>query len=196
MDKYLQICDYLEIHLNEVKDPEYVERLIKKYRHGNISDKKYCSNIPSDLQCHTLSLGIQFSNLIKRNKDYEAYKKIYGKSYYLEMIPKKTVWTKRVIDRKIFKKNGDFESINVSFFFPHFRLNDDIVRKNIGLMKEEAIKGVFEKINKSPLNYEIPLNFLEVRRCVYRRNFDEVMITIGLRKDILELKERIELGEI
>jgi len=196
MDKYLQICDYLEIHLNEVKDPEYIERLIKEYRQGNISDKKYRSNIPSNLQCYQLSLGDQFSNLIKKNKDYKAYKKIYGKSHYSEMTPDKIVWTKRVMGPKIFKKNGDFESINVSFFFPHFRSNDDIVRKNIGLMKKNAIRGVFEKLNKPPLNYEIPLKFLEVRQCIYRRNFDEVIVTIGLRKDIMDLKERIEQGVI
>ena len=196
MNKYQQICDYLESHLSETTDPEYVERLIKEYRQGNISDKKYRSNIPSELQCHQLSLAGQFSRLIKRNEDYEAYKKIYGKSYYLEPQQNENVWTKRVMGPKIFKKNGDFESINVSFFFPHFRSNDDIVKKSIGLMKESAVRGVFEKLNKPPLNYEIPLSFLEVRRCVYRRNFDEVMITIGLRKDILDLKERIELGEI
>ena len=196
MDKYLQICDYLEIHLNDLNDPEYVERLIKEYRQGNLSDKKYRSRQPSNLQRCQLSLSGQFSKLIKRNKDYEAYKKIYGKSYYLEQTPDKIVWTKRVVGPKIFKKNGDFESIDVSFFLPHFRSNDDIVKKSIGLMKESAVRGTFEKLNKPPLNYEIPLNFLEVRRCVYRRNFDEVMITIGLRKDILELKERIELGEI
>lgn len=198
MEKYLQICDYLESHLSETKEPYYVEGKIKEYRnHVN------CAKILKDTRFYDYetkrlrdSLAQQFYRLIKRNKDYAAYKKINGTLFPLLRPKNEVIWTKKEIGRKVYKKNGDFDSIDVSFYFSHFQSNDDVIRENIVLMQKEAIKSAYEKLNKTPLNSDIPLRFLEVKRCVYRKHFDEVLITIGLRKDILDLKEKIETGKV
>lgn len=175
MDKYSQMCDYLEIHSKEAYDPDYIERIVKSYRENE--------------RWNRARIAVNFSKLIAKNKDYEAYRGIYGKPHFSEITDE--VWYRREIGRT-FKKNGDFDSMDVSFYFSHFQNNDDVVRKNIAVMKENALKKVYEKLNKPPLNYDIPFKFLEVRKCVYRKNFDEVIVTIGLRKDVMDLKERIE----
>ena len=91
---------------------------------------------------------------------------------------------------------GDFDQMLIIY---HMYVDDtsETVRDKIGRLKADAIYETYKTITRKKANKDFPIEFLEVSKAVFRKNFHDVLITVSLRKDIKELKEKMtEVREV
>lgn len=181
MDKYLEMCNYIlskNVSLNRMTniDAEWCRKVTRSYLKG-ISVHNWIGDTHAVISRY-------FTLVVAFNKDWDIERKIKGYSQIDK--PPSYPWNKTQKGKAV-NKDGDFYSMDISFFFSHFTDVDGVVKENVPLMKRTALRMVADRLEKR----EIPLKLLEVKRVIWRKNFDEVIVTVGLRKDLLELKEKM-----
>ena len=83
--------------------------------------------------------------------------------------------------------------MDMIYLLPTNSTGDDI-KKNLIEIKNHAVLKCYERLKRSKYK-GIQDNFLEIKRIIWRKNFSELIITIGLKHKILELKEKMTTDE-
>lgn len=99
-------------------------------------------------------------------------------------------------------QNGDFFNLNIEYYLPTYKYDKEFtkeyVKKHIKDFKKDAFNAAWEFLSKSKDKRlkGLKREFLGIHKIQFRSNFAELWIMVGLKKEILELKEKMETVEV
>lgn len=129
-----------------------------------------------------------FRETARKHNDEEYFERIAGEPLEPPLHDKFYISCKT---EKIVEKENDFFSLDVTFLLPKYAGDmESEIKDNIIELYETAIDKAYKKLQRGK-HRDIPRTFIEPKRAIWRKNFSELIITIGLRQDILDLKERM-----
>lgn len=128
-----------------------------------------------------------FRKIVEQNNDFDVYEKITGEDCYNP----KEIWLSRKLG-KACEKEKDFFSMDVCYLFKKYEKEPDkTIQEHLKIIRHDAIYSCYDKLQKTKKYKGIRKDFLEIKRIIWRQNYAELIITVGLRQEILELKERM-----
>lgn len=129
-----------------------------------------------------------FREIIAKNDDFDVFEKITGERW---LGYNTNIWLSQRLG-KICEKENDFYSIDACYLFAKFeKETDKRIRENLKTIRYDAICSCYNRLQKNKKYQGIRKDFLEIKRIIWRRNFSELIVTVGLREDILKLKDQM-----
>ena len=106
------------------------------------------------------------------------------------------LWDKPYITKKVgkpFEKDKDFFSIDISYFFKSSMSNTEIKTSITNYdFRQDAIDSSYERLQKTKKFQNVDKSYIEIKKIICRYQFKELFVVVGLRKDILTVKEDMQ----
>ena len=119
----------------------------------------------------------------------------YSRKVYFSSVNK---WDKPYLKRTVgtpIEKDCDFFSVDVTFLFRSTITPDEareLIKTNKKLFGKDSLDAAYERLQGNKKYKNISKDFLQVKKVLYRSGFKELIITIGLKDSILQLKEKMQ----
>ena len=212
IDKYIKTyrdrIDFLEEAYKDEKYRKFLDERLKQ-KHPGYTDfaqwlrcieNQYAENLKErDKKYFTRNYFLHFDKcditmFYNDIKELQGGKKTYSRKVYDSIKNWDKPYLKKVIGVPVDRDN-DFYSLDVSYYF-RSTIKVEEARKLISSsrreFKQDSLESAYWRLQGSKVHKNISIEYLQIKKMLYRSHFKELIVTVGLKDSILKIKDDIQ----